>query len=306
MDPQQNQPLSNIPMGGGQPSVPPPPQPEVSVRTMQSDIKSTQEQGGSAPVPEKVAPVNFNGNAPAFQPTTDDVAVPPAGGNKKWLWIIILLVLISGGAGAAYYFYFPSASQPIEEAPVSQQTPPQSSQPVSQSLKASNAITLDALMQALRAEADKTLSSGELKEVALVDETGGVVYFSNLLIITLPEIEGGDFLKLIKDNFEEQFNAYLYYDENGVWPIYKAKLKSGAMADIVSLKSKLAGLEGQTVSSFYLDSTGIQSAFKDGQINGSATRYASFDKPGASFNYGLINDELIISTSYNGLKKLLE
>mgnify|MGYP001560515362 CR=1 FL=1 len=77
-------------------------------------------------------------------------------------------------------------------------------------------------------------------------------------------------------------------------------------ADIVTLKTKLAAIEDGVISNFYLNSPGPKNSFNDGAVGGYPTRYASFAQPGASFNYALINNELIISTSYNGLKKLLE
>lgn len=285
------------------PSVPPPPQPEVTVRTMESDIKSIQEQGGAMPVPEKVSPSSFDNNTPVFQPSTNDVATPVSGGNKKWLWSAVVIILIA--ASAVYYFYFYNNQSSVNVGtPVVEQNSPDR-EPVTQPTS-SVKITLEELTKALQAEAGQPLPAGNLKEVALVDEGGQSVSFFNLFSILLPDLAESSLADVIKSDFEDKFNAYLYYDANGVWPIYKVSLKNDSATNIISLKNKLAVIENAAINNFYLDFPGPQNAFNNGQVNGYSTRYASFAQPGASFNYGLIDGELIFSTSYNGLKKLLE
>ena len=283
-----------------QPSIPPPPQPEVTTRTLQSDVQSIQEQGGALPAPEKISPPSFGDSTPVFQPSADDTVTPPGGGDKQWFWVAIVIVLAA--AGAVYYFYFydnqPAVDMETEEFVVQENFPVKQSSLPSSPVK----ITLEALTEALKAEASQPLPAGSLKEVALLDEGGRSVSFSELVSVILSD---RNLTNVLRDNFEDQFNAYLFYDEDGAWPIYKGTMKDDAV-DVITLKTRLAVLENGAVNNFYLDFPGPKNLFEDGMVNDYPTRYSSFAQPGANFNYVLVDDELILATSYDGLKKLLE
>ena len=63
---------NNAPTGGSQGNfVPPPPkEPEIKMRTMDSDVKSVEESGGGIPEPEVVKPSELDKGGPIFTPDT--------------------------------------------------------------------------------------------------------------------------------------------------------------------------------------------------------------------------------------------
>lgn len=298
----------------GQPTVPPAPQPAVGIRSMESDIKSTQEQGRPAPQYEPISvtpPVQSN-NTPVFQPEMA-AALPEVsggGGKKIFGWLFIVVLLIAGGWGGYYYYKnYWSVNAPTE-ATIGQEVsqPTESEAPVAETAKPTPAkgnIDFVSLLNALRGEASQPLPPDNLKEILLVNEINQQISSVNFLLAVLPDLEDADLADTLKKDFQEGFKAYLYYDDKGVWPIYVIPLKTDSTTDVVSLKNILAELENADVANFYLDAPGTGVGFKDGQVKGFSTRYNVFSQPGAGFNYGLINNSLIISTSYNGLNKLL-
>lgn len=271
--------------------VPPSPQPEVNVRTMQSDVKSMQEQGGAAPVPQQISPSEI-----AFKPEE----TVQSQSNKKVWWLLLLLIIVAAGAGA-YYYYFMIGNKiaPLNENIAEELNPPTEEVPA--------IISLANLNEALKNESSEALPPDNFKEIALVNEQGQSFSFFNVISVILPELTGTELSNMIKNNFKDGFQAYLYYDENGVWPIYKVSLKDDSSIDAMSLRAQLLSMESASIGNFYIDPLGPVAPFRDGQVNSFPTRYSSFSNtPGASFNYGLINSDFYLSTSYKGLKKILE
>ncbi|MEK7115276.1 MAG: hypothetical protein AAB847_02870, partial [Patescibacteria group bacterium] len=272
--------------------VPPPPQAEVNVRTMESDTKSMQEQGGAAPVPQQVSPseVAFKSEEPT-----------PHSGKRVW-WLLLVLIIVAGGGAGAYYYYFIMNNEitPGNENIASEtNTPPAEEAPAT--------ISLTNLNAALKNESGEILPPDNFKEITLVGEQEKPLSFLNVVSVILPELTGTELANTIKNNFKDEFQTYLYYDENGVWPVYKAMLKDDSSIDIMTLRAQLLSMENASIGNFYIDPLGPAAPFKDGQVNSYPTRYSSFsNKVGASFNYGLINSDLYLSTSYQGLKKILE
>lgn len=286
----------NQPASGG--SVPPPPQQEVNVRTLASDISSMQQQGGSAPLPQKVSPMDI---AASGAPTPSS---SPNSGGKGWLWLIIIALLIVMGLAYYYFFYMSAAvlETTREETATEQTENKNQAAPLT-----TGEIEYGALVSALQNEASQPLPSGNLKEIAIVNGNNQIISFASLVKAVLLETVGSELEKTIKNNFEDAFKAYLYYDDNGVWPVYSAMMRGDATADVVSLQNQLRVLERSIITNFYLSSPGTASGeFKDGQVKGFPTRYQAFSQPGASFNYGLINGQLYLATSYNALKSLVQ
>ncbi len=284
-----NQPGGVVPStSSGQ--VPPPPQAEVNVRTMESDVKSMQEQGGAAPMPQQVSPSEV-----AFNPEEKSHS------SKKVWWLLLLLIIIAGGVGAYYYFFMMgNGSIPVNENVASETNPPPKEE-------APATISLANLNIALKNESNEILPPDNFKEITLINEGGKPLSFFAVLSAILPELTGTELANTLKNNFSDKFQAFLYYDEKGVWPIYKVKLKDNSTIDIMTLRAQLLSLENTSIGNFYIDPLGFGSPFKDGQVNSFPTRYSTFsNKPGASFNYGLINSDLYLSASYKGLKKILE
>ncbi len=161
------------------------------------------------------------------------------------------------------------------------------------------AVNRQSISSALQAESQKTNPDGSLIEI-VVNDIDGQASAQELLAALLPETSSE-----IAGLFEEDFTLALYYDSNGVWPVYILKLS--LEASIVEAQAATAGLEQSlNLSNFFISSPGSQSgAFRDGQANGRATRYTTFSQPGAALNLAWADDKFIISTSYNGLREAL-
>lgn len=143
------QPPKNLPTGEGEVPLAPSPQPKTEVRTMGSDLRSMQEQGGGEPRPyvprPTPAPPPAPGGSPApfskptvpFTPPQVEPAgmppkppaperpaapVPPAPAGKpksrRGIFIgIISFVVVIGLAAVGYFFIYPMfAGTPAEEA----------------------------------------------------------------------------------------------------------------------------------------------------------------------------------------------
>ena len=150
-------------------------------------------------------------------------------------------------------------------------------------------------------EGQKTAPAGSLAEIT-VSDSQGQVDASSILPLLLPELTADS----VKNILEEDFTTAIFYDENGAWPAYIFKLS--ANSSIVEGQAATGSMESSSnLGNLFLDNPGTQnpSGFKTGQVSGIATRYLPFAKAGASLNIAWTKDKLVISTSYNGLKKVL-
>lgn len=250
------------------------------------------------------------GQGDFFSPETFEASPIPAGakasGNLvKNIIIAVLAIVFVGGVGALSYFvvfpmFFPPKAPSTGVAPVVATPVTHTSYLVSSAAAEANIAMADhkylTIATALQNESFNQLAEGQVKEVK-ISEKGTQVPFSTFLAAISPVTSAlGD-----SGYFEKDFTALLYYDANGVWPIYVAKLKAGASSE--DLLANFKSLEGiLDVANFYLASPGSFSAFKDGKVDGKSTRYAVGVQPGAAFNYGVLGNYLVIATNYNGLK----
>ncbi|MEK7654512.1 MAG: hypothetical protein AAB345_04545 [Patescibacteria group bacterium] len=274
----------------------------------------------SAPIPPPVppraaAPVEpdvkiATGQGDFFSPETFEASPIPAGakasGNLiKNIIIAVLAIVFVGGVGALSYFVvfpmlFPPKAPGTGIAPVVANPVTHTSYLVSAPAASANITLADhkylTIATALQNESFNQLAEGQVKEVS-ISEKGTQVPFATFLASISPVTSAlGD-----SGYFEKDFTALLYYDANGVWPIYVAKLKTGAYPD--DLLANFKSLEGiLDTANFYLASPGSFSVFKDGKVEGKATRYAIGVQPGAALNYGVLGDYFVIATNYNGLK----
>lgn len=306
---------------------PPPPSSDIKIRTMDSDIKSVGETGGGTPEPEVINPSDIgNVGGPVFTPETS-VPEAPAPSVKEesqkmrpwifWILIIVLLIVL----GIIGYFLITPLVFPAEvggeptETEVATSTveiiPPAA--PVHQSafnlqgdkvakLAISN-LSLVSVIAALQGEATKTLPTGDFKEVYF-EVAGKLAKFSEYLAVLLPEIVGSDAEVVLKTSYNDDFSAFLYYDDNGAWPGYVIKKKDLTFVNDIGL---FADIETASVGNVFLTPPlGRQDSFRAGTVGKHANRYAPYPQSGVSFSYGLFDDYLIISTNYNGLLKVAE
>lgn len=244
-----------------------------------------------------------------FSPETFEASPIPAGVKSdsslvKNIILVVVSVIFVGGIGALSYFVvfpllFPPKGSvtppPVVAVPVTHKSYLVKSPAAEVDLKLADHKYLT-IATALQSEGFNQLSDGQVKEVK-ISESGTQMPFSTFLSAVSPVAsalaDGG--------YFEKDFTAILYYDANGVWPVYVAKLKAGANAvDLLSIMKSIEGV--LDLGSLYLAPPGSFADFKDGQVSGRATRYAVGTQSGASFNYGLLGDYFVLATSYNGLK----
>lgn len=308
---QSQPPLQPSPSADATPSPVPPP-PELNLRTMASDAQSIQEQGGAVPAPQIISPGDLTEDQ-TTTPTEDTMVSPDGGGktppsrHKIWPWLTLAVILVLSGGG--YYLYSSFFNQPT--APETVPTTPAAASAPAPLPASTAAIDYNTLTKALNVEAAQSQPPDTIQEIQLVNDNDQPLPLNAVLAALLepssefPAFDEEDFLKLMEGNFSETFSVYLYYDSAGVWPIYRVAVQPDAPLDIINLRSRLAALENASLTRFYLQSPGTAGSFRDGQINGQPTRYTPFSTPGANFNYGIFDNHLIISTSYQGLKQFL-
>jgi len=288
-----------------------PPTPEVNIRTTESDIKSI-ERGESMPVPESVLPPETE-KEPSFRPETQvpgditGMEEEPPKGKKPWLWIILGIVIIGLGL-LAYFVVFPLISSPPTSSPTPSPSPttgiitptPHNSlflMPVPDEAEINlENFLFSTITNNLQLIAANRLPDNTIQEVAVLDAHESQVPWSSYLSTFLPTLTPTQ----LETWFEDDFTAFIFYDAKGAWPGYVAKIKNSANID--TAKATLTILETSDLSKFYLSPPGVFGQFKNGQINGKATRYAVGGIPGAALNYGFVNSYFIVSTSYDGLR----
>ena len=126
----------------------------------------------------------------------------------------------------------------------------------------------------------------------------------------LPDIP----LKII-DFFEDDFTAFLYYDDKGVWPGYVARLKPSVI--VINAQTQTKQIESSdNLRNFFIQSVGSADVqgFQSGQSNGKPIRYLIFPKAAASLSYGwftsftdsIPSHYLFISASERGLEEAVK
>lgn len=234
---------------------------------------------------------------------------PSRSGKLVWLVIGVLLVIVLGAGG--YYLFTSYLATPAPQNPVVGQTPGPTPQPLHQSFFISapsetknislNSYSLADIQSALKGEVSIPLPNKVLKEV-VPQIQGKPAVFSQYINALLPGITPNSAARW----FEDDFTSFLYYDNDGAWPGYIAKIRSDA--NVAELKNALSSIEVSDLSTFYLSDPGQLSGFKDGKVFSIyPTRYATWTQKGAAFNYAVITDRnyLIFSSSYDGLREAI-
>jgi hypothetical protein len=164
-----------------------------------------------------------------------------------------------------------------------------------------SSLNFASIKQSLTNEAsNRPAGTNVLKEI-LLSGTAGQLNFSDVFPLLIPEFSKFELTNI----FEEDFTTLLYYDANGAWPAWIAKVKSGGSVN--DAKTLISRLETSTgLVNLYLTNPGTPSAgFKTGQVSAIQTRYLIYSQKDASLNYAWVGDKLVISTSFNGLKNIL-
>lgn len=282
------------------PTAPPPPPPRITP----SDF--------TAPKPIAESPASKLKNIVEEEP-------PKKSGGKKLVMVIGGLIFAAVIAIAGYLYVFPllfPAQPPAPPITVNQPTQTAAETPA----LTTPALTHKSLLQltspvstmqlpafdlktfktVLSEEAQKPLAVDSLTEI-VVQDASGQVPASTLIPAIIPDLSP----IAIANIFEEDYTIALYQDSNGVWPVYLLKLN--AEASPVEAQTEISKLESSSnIANLFLSDPGMPSAagFKSGQAAGLPTRYLTYSQKGAGLNIAWSKDTLILSASYNGLKKV--
>lgn len=287
------------PQGDGQAKVPPPP-PEITIRTMQTDVKSMTESGGGAPLAQPfaapTAPPEEKITIPGYTGPEEAVFTPetlPAQGSQipggevkktsavKIIAIILGVLVLAAGLGAAgYYFVYPLIFPPAQVAEVTPPAPVAPSEPAPAPAPAPTIIMHKSLLAVAADKVEKITTPESTTSVALRDAIGlsaaekldsgslKEIYFADaneniLYLVNFLTIMVPELAALqgeIGSLFEEDFTTLLYYDGTNSWPVYIAKLKAGA--NEILAKTAMNELEKykESLKNFFVTDPGAAAA----------------------------------------------
>ncbi len=293
--------------------VAPPPKEDITLRTMNSDVKSIG-RGDSIPVPENVLPPEA-ANEPVFKPETQN-QLPNSPlvkkQSKKTLLFVVVGIIVIIGLGAGGYFLYPVLFPPT---PIAQTPPPPPLPPATPALahqtsfvaqpKSTVELTLkkDQVQSITITELLHQLSTQPqqpqlLQEISIKNSDGGQIpwaeYFTALNTAFTPD--------QLDSWFDQDFTAFLYYDAKGVWPGYVLKIKAGIKPE--ELKTNFAPFEKSDLNKLFLTPPGTLAAFKDGQVKSRASRYTTGAASGSALSYTVLDGRyVLISASYAGAQE---
>ncbi len=320
-------PLQNIPVEN------------ITMRTMDSDVKSIKENGGGNPTPyipkQNIPPQNIPMGGDQFPPAQN------IGGNSfpneepkknKGVLIGIISFLVVIGLGLlGYFFVYPIfKNNPPPKPEVKQQTPPPapdnkvekplppvtekptSTEPqkppqiIHSSLfknpaDVSSEISLSSVtLGAYQSSLQNTTADVPLfKEIVFKGGDNNIIPFASLMEVIAPQT-----FSAIRDSFNQDATFFTYTDSKGTWPGLLVNLKPGITASNVQSAIKSMEQNGEA-KNFFLTDPGTATGWSDGTVGSFSARYTKFSKDGASFNYFFANNTLVISTNYLGAKEAL-
>lgn len=310
--------------------------PEVKIRTMESDTEAIIASGGTLGRPEGIvspSTSSFISKAPFTQ-----AQAPASPVNTRRFMIALTVFGIIGGiiilSLIGYFIIFPIVSEFL--APVPGENPSGALPGFEPSVQSSPNFTHSSFFRIppdgsfkLTFESEPAQSVEELKTyaqrlgsaLASVDATSGMLEveiqgkdgsplaFNEFLSLTKISLFDPDFLR---NNFNEDFTAFVFKDSKGSWPGYVLRLGRGLTQLLV--RDQVAALEGSPdLANLFLTPPGRQalSGFRDGAIAGKPVRYVLFSNstegtPVAFYYSWFNNSTLVLSTSEEALKKAFE
>lgn len=224
--------------------------------------------------------------------------------SRPILWVVGGLVLAGGLGVLAYYVIFPlvfpgrpavtssipSSTQRLQLRHVSYFTQPTGARSKITFQELNSGTIRDALGQI----AASVAPAGTLKELEIASPSGQVLsaeFLDGAMSLTVSKTFLGKW-------FEQDFTGFLYYN-NGAWPGYVLKIKSGANRNEI-VSDFYPDIES-SANNLYISFASL-GEWKLGNYNGSASRYAIGRRPGESFNYGVFGNYLVLSTNFDGFK----
>ncbi|MEN9342289.1 MAG: hypothetical protein RIQ54_545 [Candidatus Parcubacteria bacterium] len=107
--------------------------------------------------------------------------------------------------------------------------------------------------------------------------------------------------------FNPDFTFFIYRDANGYWPGFILQLQPSK--NWLFVKEEIRRIEKATArDSIFLTQPGIPSGdgFRDDVVSDLPVRSLNYSNPSASFLYGWVRNYLIISTSRDGMREVLQ
>ncbi len=310
-------------------AVPPPPAPDIGIRTMASDLSSLKATGGLEAKPATFQPADF-ANTQVFHPSkaasaSGSAAATTQSHRSRLSMIIAVSIAFIIVAGLVIYFFilplvYPTKNNtptPTTTTTTTEQTPPTASAPVATpqlthqtffttaptSTSAVNLTTLT--LGEIQTTFTAVLSGVQPKTLTEINLNlnNSPVDATSFMAVAFPELDQ----TVIGANFGKDMTTFVYKDANGSWPGYIFKLKDPASFTNVSTAVK--GIESSSnLQNLFLTSPGAaKGGFKDGlTVGATKARYITYTANGASINYVWFNNYLVVSTSFNGFKEALK
>lgn len=295
--------------------VPPPPT-EVTIRTLDSDVKSMALSGGNFPKSEKLMI-----NRGATQTGGLGIQSPRA---KALIWLLVFAFL-----GALAYFLYPFLVKPKTTLPESSggnvvsSTLPNVPEELTLSQfnhqtffggKVVETLNLEVIYPPRRIE-DYDLINYEAPRLFLNKEN---ISFSEIEIqkFTRKPLALPEFFNLAQvnwfdedfwiSNFNLDFTYFIYKNSNGFWPGLVLQLKP-EKSQIV-MDSQIRKIEtGEDLFKLFITQPKERSGiFQSVLISGEPARSLKLNNSDANFVYGWFHNYLVISTSLTGLEEAIK
>ncbi|MFH1188315.1 MAG: hypothetical protein V1652_00530 [bacterium] len=301
--------------------VPAPPEQDISIRTMSSDMDALKEGGGVPTEPEKFRPTELHNNEEKiFEPHITETPVSKEQDPERKEHFIKIIVGVGAfivvGALVGYFLIVPLLKpHEVPETEVSipqqEQEPPmiEPSTPVFQhtsffdvsrpadlqgTVVVSN-VNLGEIKGALNVLVEGNQTNDVIQEVTFLQGESSMSAH-DFLSVMLPTIDRS----MIVSMFKNDFTGFVYYDENGAWSGYIFELSDEASRDdVAQMFENTNNLE----NFFVIPPRTAQVEFKNGSIL-EESRYKTYPTKGSSFNYGWHGNYVIVSTSYSGFKAI--
>jgi len=264
-------------------------------------------------------PAGIDANEPMFTPETANgmEMEPDIAGSKShtlwWILGIVMGIIILGLIG--YFVVYPifSSGEPVINPPVAEQPETEDQPGQSELLSHTSAfkgapqgqitvsldgtVTSAAVTTTLRREAAE-LPDG-LTEIIFTDGAGNQVPFGQFVAAVAPSLGDQESTAAL---FADDFTAFIYKNADGIWPGYIGKLDA---TDPAALTAWFEALEASSLGEFFVTSPGDFQEFRNGTVLGLPDRFAPTETAGASLGYLANETEVLISTSFEGMKEAI-
>ncbi len=299
--------------------VPPPPN-EVSIRTLDSDVRSMALSGGNFPQSERVA---FQLNKPV---SSVGIGKSSTSVLKVTLWIVLGLFVL----GALIYFIYPLVSPSDGEgvngdnavsistsSPTLPPVPPSVTIPkfdhksffkkpadtvleIKFNYPVTSVLDLETYNQKISNLLQGSRSTSTLVELEV---KGG-----NDRPLALSQFWTASGIRLLPEDFWAQefnpdFTFFVFRNKDGDWPGLVTKFVEGR--SWLVLKNRIVAMESSAdLEELFVVAPGNRfGGFADTLVSGQPARALEFSKPSTRFVYGSFHNYLLISTSLEGLKE---